>query len=156
MSTAISVIHKAMYLMGAKSQVQSPDPNSVRILLEVLVEIIERWDSLNTNLGITLPTVTTDELGEPPWSTQAIYYTLCVDGAPLLRKTVTLDVLSKQNEFYADLLAVANPHPLPDYPDILPIGTGNMRGPKSRVFYSPNTNLQETETGGSQLLDDSP
>jgi hypothetical protein len=150
MSTAISRITRALYLNGAASPINPASQELKTIAFEDLQSMLINWAALNISLGITLPTNPTDELDNPPDTDLVIAYQLAVLSAPTFQLDAPYPVKAKAATLYTELLTTYAPHPLPEWPDTLPVGSGNMRGTKPRVFMPTPEAL--TDTAGVPLV----
>lgn len=150
MATAISLVRKALFLNGCSSEINPASPELIELAFEALIDMLVEWASLNINLGITLPENQTDELDNPPDTNQVIQHQLAVLSAPIFQKEASLTVRNKAATLFTYLLTTYSPHPLPEFPDTLPVGSGNMRGTKPRTFFPTPEAL--TDTAGVPLV----
>jgi hypothetical protein len=144
MSTAQSLIDKALFVMGASSPMKPAQPEMYQQGLDGLIDMLSRWGNLNTNLGITIPSSLTTEINNPLGTDGAIYYTLAKELCPLFQKALGRDVLDMQARLFEDLLTVYNPLPLPQYPSTLPVGQGNRLSGYDRAYYPQPDFLLDT------------
>lgn len=137
MSTAIDLIKKALYLSGCSSEINPASPELTQICFEDLTVFIEELDSIGITLGLTMPVLLTDDISEPADTTKMFESNIAVRTAPYFQKDAPPATKKLAKKQYRQLLINYAPFPLPNYPDTLPIGSGNIRGVKPRVFYSP-------------------
>lgn len=150
MATAISRVTRALFLNGASSPINPASPELIQIAFEDLVSMLINWAALNINIGVTIPENQTDELNNPPDTDLVIAYQLAVLSAPDFQLEAPRAVKSKALMLYNGLLTTYAPHPLPEWPDTLPVGQGNMRGTKPRVYMPTTEGL--TDSAGVPLV----
>lgn len=150
MSTAISRVQRALFLNGASSPINPASSELIQLAFEDLVSMLINWASLNINIGVTIPENQADELNNPPDTDLVIAYQLAVLSAPTFQLEASRATRSKALMLYNGLLTTYAPHPLPEWPDTLPVGEGNMRGTKPRVFFPVTEGL--TDIAGVPLL----
>ncbi|MEE8289711.1 MAG: packaged DNA stabilization gp4 family protein [Nitrosomonadaceae bacterium] len=150
MSTAISRITRALFLNGAASPINPASQELKELTFEDLVSMLISWAALNINLGITIPTNPTDELDNPPDTDLVIAYQLAVLSAPTFKIDAPYPVKVQAKQLYNNLLTTYAPHPLPEWTDTLPTGSGNMRGTKPRVYFPTPEGL--TDSAGVPLV----
>lgn len=150
MATAAYQITRALYLNGAAAPINPASPELKQIAFETLIDMLVEWAALDINLGITIPVNQTDELVNPPDTNQVIQYQLAIRTAPFFKLTAPMSVMGEAARLYDALLTTYAPHPLPEWPDTLPVGQGNMRGTKSRVFMPTSSGL--TDSSGIPLV----
>jgi hypothetical protein len=132
---AIQAINRALFLNGGGSVVNPIDPNSLQEVFTELVNMLNEFLEIPLDLNITIPTDTADEIGNPAWSNAAFEFMLATRSAPLIQLDAPNWVKVRAYELEDFLLTKSAPDEYPEYPDTMPVGTGNMRGPKPRVFY---------------------
>ncbi len=142
---ASSAITRALFFNGASSNIQPAAPELINETFTELKNMLNEWVELDLELNITVPTKTTDEIGNPAWSNSAIELVLSVRSAPIFNKQAPSDTKKDAATQWTQLLTRALPFPLPELPDTLPIGTGNQRGTKSRVYYPEASDETQTE-----------
>jgi len=150
MTTAVELIRPALYLSGASSPINPAIPELENIALDVLRNMLYEWESLNINLGVTVPTELTTELNNPPDTNEVIKHRLAVRIAAYFQLSAPMNVKAEATRLYDNLLTVYAPHPLPEWPDTLPRGSGNTRGTKPQVFFPPSEGL--TDDNGVPLI----
>lgn len=137
MATAISIVNKALSLAGVATVIKPADPLLINESFNELVDMLNEFVELGLSLNITIPTDSADEVGNPAWSDAAFRTMLAVRVGPIFQKDTPIAVKVRAFDQENILLTRSAPFPLPEYPDNLPIGSGNERGPKSRVYYPP-------------------
>ena len=150
MATAISLVTRALFLNGASSPINPATPELVQLAFQDLVDMLVEWAALNINLGVTIPENPADEINNPPDTNQVIRYQLAVYSAPTFKIQAPMDVKTQSDILFTRLLTTYSPHPLPEWTDTLPIGSGNTRGTKPRVFFPTPEGL--TDTAGVPLI----
>ncbi len=150
MATAISLVTRALFLNGASSQINPASPELIQLAFQDLIDMLVEWAALNINLGVTIPENPADEINNPPDTNQVIRYQLAVYSAPTFQVQAPIEVKGLAARLYTNLLTTYAPHPLPEWTDTLPIGSGNTRGTKPRVFFPTPEGL--TDSAGVPLI----
>ena len=135
MSTAISLINKALYLNGCSSQANPTTPELVQLTFEALVDMLEFWEGQNIILGLTIPSNQADELNNPPDTNLSIQYNLSELSAPIFQKVAPQFVIDKADEYWKAMLTSYAVKPVSYYPTTLPIGSGNDYDINREKFY---------------------
>ena len=134
MSTAINIIQRALFLNGCSSELKPATQELIQICFEDLINFIYELDSINIELGLTVPTSLTDDIGEPSDTTKMFQSVLSVRTAPFFQKEAPRATKKLAKRQWSQLLTIYAPHPLPEWPDVLPVGAGNERGTRPRVY----------------------
>lgn len=151
MSTAASLITKALYLNGAASPINPASTELRQLAFEALIDMLVDWDALGINLGVTIPTNQADELNNPPDTNQVIQYNLSVISAPLFQLEAKPVVVGRAMELYDDMQINYSIVPYACPPETLPIGSGNQQNVNgARYYYTSEDCL--TDVNGIPLL----
>lgn len=151
MSTAISLIKKALFLNGASSEINVASPELIQLTFEALVDMLTEWASLNIVTGITLPANQADDLLNPPDTNQVIQHELAILSAPLFQLTAPATVIAKSSQLYNELMTNYSIVPTSCFPETLPIGSGNQQNVNGARFYIPDQDCL-TDVNGIPLL----
>jgi hypothetical protein len=151
MSTAATLIKKALFLNGASSPINPASPELIQLTFEALIDMLVDWDALNINLGVTIPTNQTDEINNPPDTNQVIQYNLSVISAPLFRLEAPMNVQARALSLYDDMQITYSVNPVSYLPTTLPIGTGNQQNVNGARYYW-NQPDELTDNNGIPLL----
>jgi len=147
MATAAKVINKALTSLGVNNELSPPDEYLQEQFFDLLVEMIELWSSININLGITIPTVPSDELGNPAETDMAMYTTLAMDGQDIVKVSASASLRVKQKRAYGAMKAAYGIWPEQSMPGSMPLGQGVNIGPRSkRYFPEPNSTGANNDT----------
>ncbi len=65
MSTAATVINESLQVLGIHNELNAEDEYLQEQFFNALIRLINRWSSVNIDLGITIPSAPADELGNP-------------------------------------------------------------------------------------------
>ena len=65
MATANEIVQLSLKYLGVQNQLTPADPRVVDDTFNELVDMLNRWASVGIDLGITIPTDISDELGNP-------------------------------------------------------------------------------------------
>ena len=139
MTTAAKIVNKALISLGVHNELNPPDEYLQEQFFELLIDMLNRWSSINIDLGITLPTVPSDELGEPESTTTALYTSLAIDGQDIAKVTAKAGLRRRQKIAYRDMKAAFGIWPEQSMPSSMPVGQGVNLGPRSKRFF-PDTN----------------
>ena len=148
MATASTIINKALQRLGALNELSPLDPFLQEQLFDALIDMINRWSSVNLNLGITIPTVPADELGNPESTNQAMITSLAIDSQEIVKVAASAALRKNQKIFYRQMKAAFGLWPQQSMPSSLPLGSGNNLGPRSEQYFPDvNTVGSNSDTG---------
>ena len=102
--------------------------------------MLNRWSGINIDIGITLPTVPADDLGEPESTTEGIYTSLAIEGQDIAKVVASAALRRRQKIAYRAIKTAFGIWPEQSMPNSMPIGQGNNLGPRTRRFF-PDTNV---------------
>ena len=151
MSTALVRVTNALTLLGSTSPIKKARPEVFNASFDVLVSMLQLWNSQNIGTGITIPSAIGSELAEPSQIQLAIDYNLAVTLAPYLQKTVTLEISAKAKQTMQAMRTQFSPRGRTSYKNTLPLGAGNTspssgRSPIGKKYYSEPETL-DSESG---------
>jgi hypothetical protein len=135
MTAATTIVKKALTSLGVENQLQPSDPYLQEQLFDLLSEMLLRWSSINIDLGITLPTIPADDLGEPESTTEAIYTSLAIDGQDIVKVAASPALRRRQKIAYRDMKSAFGLWPEQAMPSSVPYGQGNNFGPRSKRYF---------------------
>ena len=148
MTTAAKIVNKALIGLGVSNELSPPDEYLQEQLFELLTDMLNRWSSININLGITLPTALASDLGEPESTTTAIYTSLAIDAQDIVKVAASPALRRRQKIAYRDMKAAFGLWPQQSMPSSMPIGQGNNLGPRTvRFFPDVDTVGANSDTG---------
>ena len=99
-------------------------------------------------MGITIPTVPADELGNPESTDDALSTSLAIAGQKIAKVTASAALRKDQKIYYRQMKAAFGLWPQQSMPSSMPIGQGNNIGPRSvRFFPNVNTVGSDSDTG---------
>ena len=113
--------------------------------------MIELWSSVNIQLGITLPTVPSDDLGNPPETDMAIYTSLAIDAQDTAKVVASAALRVRQKRSYGAMKAAYGIWPEQSMPGSLPLGQGVNFGPRSKRYFPEPDSIganNDTALGG--------
>lgn len=151
MATASLIVNKALIALGISNELSPPDEYLQEQFFNLLTEMLELWSSVNIQLGITLPTVPSDELGNPDETTMAIYTALAIDGQDTAKVVASAALRVRQKKAYIAMKASFGIWAEQSMPGSLPLGQGVNFGPRSkRYFPEPDSvgSNSDTALGG--------
>ena len=110
--------------------------------------MINRWSSINLDLGITIPTVPADELGNPESVQDALETSLAIAGQKIVKVSASAALRKDQKIYYREMKAAFGLWPQQAFPSSLPFGQGVNDGPRTKRFFpEPDTVGSDTNTG---------
>ncbi len=121
MTTAAKIVNKALIALGVHNELNPSDEYLQEQLFELLTDMLNRWSSVNIDLGITLPTVPASELGEPESTTEALYTSLAIDGQDIVKVTASSALRLRQKKAYRAMKAAFGIWPQQSMPPSMPI-----------------------------------
>ena len=131
MSTAIDVIQRALYTIGAHSEINPASPEMLVESFDYLVDLLRDWTGNDIDIGATIPTSQTSDLGEDSGSRHALILSLAIRLAPMARVAIPPGVIEQQWIAFEDLRRKFETVTIADRTDSASVadGAGNMRGP---------------------------
>jgi hypothetical protein len=137
MTTAADIVSQALVSLGVENELSASDEFLEAQAFKALIRMINRWTSVGIILGITIPTVPADELGNPDDTEDALATSLAIAVQKIVKRPASAALRKDQKTYYRQMKAVYVPTPVQDYPSSLPLGQGVNTGPRSRQFF-PN------------------
>lgn len=149
MSTARDIVAGAMEICGAHSPVKPGSPENFQRMFKVLQSVLNIYTAQGVAMGITLPNAIGDQLNEPDSVTEALKTIVAVQGAPSIRKStsITPEIKKLAKAYRQSLRTQFAPQPGQQFPDTLPVGSGNPSRPIGPTFY-PDEDTLDTGGGG--------
>ena len=102
MATATAIVTGALQALGIVNALSAADPFLEEQLFKALIRMINRWSSINLDLGITIPTAPADELGNPESTDDAMMLTLAVNTQQIVKVTASPSLRKNQKIFYRE------------------------------------------------------
>ena len=139
MSTSIDLIRPSLYSLGVTSDSNPASPEILNVAFDTFIFWITWMKKNGIDIGVdydNLPTAIGDELGNNPDTDFPLSRAFSVWVAPIFQVEVPRATQTVADAAMVSLYGEAMRPQVPDYPDTLPIGAGNMRAPKSRIFFS--------------------
>ena len=148
MATATDIITNALTDLGVVNELSPADPYLEEQFFNTLIRLINRWSSVDIALGITIPTVPADELGNPESTDDALSTSLAIAGQKIAKVTASAALRKDQKIYYRQMKAAFGLWPQQSMPSSMPIGAGNNIGPRSTRFF-PNVDTvgSDSDTG---------
>lgn len=117
-----------------------PDPFLQDRFFKALIRLLNRWSAANIDLGITIPTVPADELGNPESTEDALLTSLAIAGQPIAKVAASNALKKDQKLFYRQMKAAFGLWPEQAFGRNMPFGQGNNFGPRTKRFFpEPDT-----------------
>ena len=147
MATASTIINGALQRLGVFNELTPLDSKLQESLFDTLIDMINRWSSVDISLGITIPTTPADELGNPESTNQCMITSLAIDGQAIVKVEASAALRKNQKIYYRQMKAAFGLWPEQQMPHSLPYGQGNNNGPRNRRFFpEPDTVGSDTDT----------
>lgn len=146
MSTGTDIIQRALQKIGAHSIVAPATPDSIVLGQENLNAMLELWLSDGIQIGFTPLNAPGDELNETADSRNAIICNLAISLGPDFDNGETVVSPTLQREARVGLLWIKAQYQTLSIPDkvvssTLPVGAGNQRGSRRRVFFAKGSTI---------------
>jgi len=155
MATAKDAIQSAARLIRVKTAGIDLTDEELDDGVELLNDLMFKWDSDNIRIGFTELTSPDDELTVPRWSLSAIKSNLSARMAPEYGKVIGIELAAQiQNDFVTLRQRVTEAFQT-YFPDTLPVGSGNQinntrNQPKfftdeswDDLYYANDSNMQD-------------
>jgi len=143
MATAATIIDQSLQALGVQNELSDPDEFLQEQFFNALIRLINRWSSINLDLGITIPTVPADELGNPESTDDAMITALAIDGQKIAKVVAPVSLRKDNKIYYRQMKAAFGLWPEQSMPSSMPLGAGNNIGPRTKRFFP------EVETVGA-------
>jgi len=139
MATCISLINDSLFSLGVTSDINPSSPELINAAFRRLIQ----WVNMNIKNGIDFgfadppifPEVVADELGNSAEFDLSIAAGMAPWLAPLYNVPVSLVASQAARVAMQTLNGASMLASVPEWPETLPVGAGNVRGPWNRVFF---------------------
>jgi hypothetical protein len=135
MTTAANLISQALIDLGVENELSVPDEFLQSQAFKALIRMINRWTSVGIDLGITIPTVPADDLGNPDDTEDAIATSLAIAVQKIAKRSASASLRKDQKIYYRQMKAVYVPTPVQQYPSSMPFGQGVNIGPRTKRYF---------------------
>lgn len=136
MSTATEIVNGALKAINLKSALLPYDPYHQDEAFTALKDLLYSLEGEDIVLDLDIPDETSDELDEAEWMTRGLKSIVAVEVAPTLSARVPKEVADRAKSFMETLLLKSVATASSKRPNNLPLGQGNRRGPKPRVYFN--------------------
>lgn len=143
MATAITIVNGALEELGIHNELNPEDEFLQEKFFDQLIRMINRWSSINLDLGITIPDDPADELGNPESTDDAMITSLAIAGQKIAKVVATAALRRDKKVYYRQMKAAFGLWPEQSMPSSMPLGAGNNIGPRTKRFFP------EVETVGA-------
>ena len=103
MTQAVVLIKRALYSIGAHSQINPAPPEMLEEAVDYLADLIEDWLAENINTGAIAPAGQNDDVDEPQAARYALVSNLALRLGPLARVPVPSEIVDAAESSYQDL-----------------------------------------------------
>lgn len=135
MATATTIVDGALEQLGIHNELNPEDEYLQEKFFKALIRMINRWSSVNLDLGITIPSTPADELGNPESTDDALIASLAIDGQKIGKVAATGALRKSQKIYYRQMKAAFGLWPQQSMPASMPLGQGNNIGPRTKRFF---------------------
>lgn len=142
MTTATQIVDDALRVLGLRNQFQE-DPYLQQQCFRVLVDLLETYRADNIYVCPQIPPSISGDLKEFQWARLGIKHDLAFHAAPFLQVgTFPVNFMQAHSKAMETLLDNGEPPIEPQFPNTLPIGSGNewYHYSWSYRFYTENDN----------------
>ena len=103
MTQAVALIKRALYSIGAHSQINPAPPEMLEEAVSYLADLVEDWLAEDIDIGATTPTSQNTDVDEPQAARYALVSNLALRLAPIARVPVPPEVVDAAESSYQDL-----------------------------------------------------
>ncbi len=139
MAICISLINDSLFSIGATSDINPSTPELVNAAFRRLIQWVNMNIKNDVDFGFAdppvFPVLVGDELGNDPAYDLSIAAGLAPWLAPLYNLEVSREASAAARIAMQTLNGASMLCDVPEWPETLPVGQGNVRGPWSRVFF---------------------
>jgi hypothetical protein len=147
MATCITLINDALFSIGATSDINPSTPELTNAAFRRLIQWVNQLAAGGVNIfpidpqtgqpipPTTPPTEVGDELGNDPAFDLALSAGFAPWVAPLYNLPVSIEARGAADHAMQTLNGASAICAIPEWPETLPVGGGNVRGPWNRVFF---------------------
>lgn len=157
MSTSIDLMTPSLYSIGVTSDVNPASAEILNVAFSTFIFWITWMKKNGIDIGVdydNLPTDMGDELGNDADTDFPLSRGFAVWVAPIFQVAVPAATQTVADAAMASLYAEAMRPQFPEYPDTLPIGSGNMRAPKSRVFFDESDFVKDYNASSTDVVEE--
>jgi hypothetical protein len=135
MATAATIVDNALINLGVHNELNPADEYLQEKFFDTLIKMLNRWSSINLDLGITIPTAPADELGNPESVQEALETSLAIAGQKIAKVLASSSLRKDQKIYYREMKAAFGLWPEQQLPNSMPYGQGINVGPRTRRFF---------------------
>lgn len=149
----------SLYSIGVTSDVNPASPEILNVAFNTFIFWITWMKKNGIDIGVdydNLPTDMGSELGNNPDSDFPLSTAFAVWVAPIFQVPVPAATKTVADAAMNSLYAEAMRPQFPEYPDTLPIGAGNMRGPKARIFFTESDFVKDYNASSTVIPVETP
>ncbi len=144
--TAFTVIaQKALGKIGVHSVLSPADEESITTAMDTMNSLLEEWEDIGIDTGMVPLKTPGQELSEPAAIRNALYAVLAFEMAPQFssgQAVVTPELVAAKNRGMRAIRRYQNiVPPAKVVSSTMPLGAGNMKGTRPRVFAGRNHTL---------------
>lgn len=151
--SASTIITDALQEILVQAAEQPIESDEMQIGIRFLNRLMAEWDSMGYSLGFTVITNPSDDVTVPDGALSAIVSNLAIRLASVFDEPVSQSLaLAARNGMKTIAKIAVTIEPM-EYPDILPVGSGNEWESNPDHFYSGEDPALLTETNGNILLE---
>jgi len=147
----------AFYAIGASSDINPATPEMLEVAFKRFINMMQKFEVdgmkevLGTDFTNNPPTSPSDEINNSVGSDLALECVFAMWVAPLFRIEPTATVKGAADSAMQTLRTIAFAPVAPEWPETLPVGAGNNRGPWSRVFFPVPLYTQQQQADEEEI-----
>jgi len=135
MATGAVIVRGALLDLGIVNELSPSDSFLEEEFFSALIRLLNRWAAANIALGITIPTVPADDLGNPESVEDCLMASLAIAGQKIAKVRASGALRKDQKIYYRQMKAAFGLWPEQSMPSSMPIGQGNNLGPRTKRFF---------------------
>jgi hypothetical protein len=141
MATSNDIMKPAFFAIGASSDINPASPEMLEVAFKRFIVMMQKFEVdgmkqvLGTDFTDNPPASASDEINNSVGSDLALECVFAVWVAPLFRIEPSPTVRGSADSAMQTLRTIAFAPEAPEWPETLPVGAGNTRGPWNRVFF---------------------
>ena len=157
MATSSDIIKPALFSIGAASDINRATPEMLKAAFNLFVAMMQKFEvdgmksALGTDFTENPPTDIATEINNSVGSDLALINVFAIWVAPIFQIIPSDTQKALATMAMNTIRSVAYTATAPEWPETLPIGAGNRKGPKGRVYFPvpEYTQARQNEEGST-------
>lgn len=136
MASANDIVRDALFRIGASSDINPASPEMINTATTTFFDWLDELyiDGVDIGYDPASPPTPSDELGNIQGTTNALKAGAALQIADAFNITPTVKVVNAATKAMSTIYALTMRPRIPSWPETLPVGAGNMRAPRARVY----------------------